>query len=198
MSNPPSSTLTLVAHPSAPCTTDLQLSVALNPDAVGWHLQYTLHGDLSELIVPEPLCPSPADGLWEHTCFEAFVGTARSPSYQEFNFSPSGQWAAYRFSAERVRDAAAESAAPCNMLTVTCERTTNTLSLKVLLPTELLPIANNTAPSLIGLCAVVETRDGRHSYWALHHPRTDRPDFHHAAGWVHRLPSIPLAQKSTA
>ena len=42
-----------------------------------------------------------ADVLWQHTCFEAFVAPAGAPGYHEFNFSPSLDWAIYRFSAYR-------------------------------------------------------------------------------------------------
>ena len=31
---------------------------------------------------------SPVDGLWRHTCFEAFVGIPGAEPYYEFNFSP--------------------------------------------------------------------------------------------------------------
>jgi hypothetical protein len=36
-----------------------------------------------------------------HTCFEAFVAPAGINGYYEFNFSPSTDWAVYRFSAYR-------------------------------------------------------------------------------------------------
>ena len=41
------------------------------------------------------------EGLWRHTCFEAFIKAPGRTSYHEFNFAPSGQWAAYRFDAYR-------------------------------------------------------------------------------------------------
>jgi len=33
------------------------------------------------------------DELWQHTCFEAFIGTSSGAGYYEFNFAPSTQWA---------------------------------------------------------------------------------------------------------
>lgn len=188
--------LTLLAHPAAPCATALQLRVVLAPDVTGWRLQYTLTGDLSAVAIPEPLPPGPADGLWQHTCFEAFVGMASSEAYREFNFSPSGQWAAYRFSTERVRDPAAESTA--TPPAITFEHTASALTLQVWLPPALLPTPEHNASLVIGLNAVVETRDGPLSYWALHHPRAERPDFHHAGGWTHRLHPAPSALQSPA
>ena len=132
MPGPHAAALTLLAHPAAPCAEGLQLAVTLAPDDAGWRVQYMLAGGLSALAIPEPLPPGPADGLWQHTCFEAFVGMAGSAAYREFNFSPSGQWAAYRFSAERVRDLAAESSG--HPPVITCERTAHSLTLNVWLP----------------------------------------------------------------
>ncbi len=42
-----------------------------------------------------------SDGLWRHTCFEAFIRASSDIGYYELNFSPSGQWAAYQFSGYR-------------------------------------------------------------------------------------------------
>lgn len=52
---------------------------------------------MARLLIPEPKNSARTDLLWEHTCFEAFIGLSGSPAYREFNFSPSGQWAAYAF-----------------------------------------------------------------------------------------------------
>lgn len=196
MPGPHAAALTLLAHPAAPCAEGLQLAVMLAPEGEGWELRYTLTGDLSAVAIPEPLPPGPADGLWQHTCFEAFVGAAGSAAYREFNFSPSGQWAAYRFSAERARDPAAESADQPPV--ITCERAAKALNLSVWVPAALLPPLEDPAPLKIGLNAVIETRDGQLSYWALHHPRAERPDFHHAGGWTHRLHPAPTALQSPA
>jgi len=126
------------------------------------------------------------DGLWQHTCFEAFVGSPASSAYREFNFSPSGHWATYAFSAERVR-AAPSQAEPVPH--TACQRHETGLSLDAWLPRESLP---EDGQILLGLAAVVETRDGQLSHWALTHPRT-HPDFHDRRGWALRL-SIALAQ----
>lgn len=197
MPGPHAAALTLLAHPEAPCAEGLQLAAVLVPVGDGWRLRYTLTGDLNALAIPEPLPPGPADGLWQHTCFEAFVGTAGHAAYREFNFSPSGQWAAYRFSAERVRDPAAESSN--HPPAITCERMAHALDLQVWLPPALLPEPAHDASLRIGLNAVIETLDGQLSYWALHHPRAERPDFHHAAGWTHRpFPPHPAPLQSPA
>lgn len=173
----------LSPHPGTPCAAVQRLEVTLVRAASGqaWHLRYELAGDLDRLRVPPASGqPSPRDGLWRHTCFEAFVGTPGSSAYLEFNFSPSGDWAAYAFSAERQRDLAAP-ALPAPR--ITCTQDAQHLVLDAVLPTHGLPDTD----WIVGLSAVIETTDGQPSYWALAHPRA-QPDFHHRAGWTARLP----------
>ncbi len=83
------------------------------------HLSYELSGDLTQIRIPAPQPPIATDGLWEHTCFEVFVAVEGEEGYHEFNFSPSGQWAAYAFSDYRVRRAWAVSQAPVINITQT-------------------------------------------------------------------------------
>ena len=40
----------------------------------GLVLRYEVLGDIDHLRLPTPMPHGPADGLWQHTCFEAFVG----------------------------------------------------------------------------------------------------------------------------
>ena len=168
-------------HPATPGTVVHRLDVSLADAPDGWRLSYRLVGALHALRLPAPAeHPGPTDGLWRHTCFEAFVGTAGHPRYREFNFSPSRDWAAYAFSAERQRDPAAPTGpAP----RIACAHDARTLTLDVWLPADALPATGG----LLGLSAVVETTDGTLSYWALAHPRA-QPDFHHPVGWTARVP----------
>ena len=48
---------------------------------------------------PEATARVRTDELWRTTCFEAFVRT--DGGYVEYNLSPSGAWAAYRFDGYR-------------------------------------------------------------------------------------------------
>lgn len=194
----PARPLALTCHPATPCPLDLQLSVSLaaagTETGAGWLLHYRITGDTAGLRVPPPSVPGPADGLWQHTCLEAFVARAGEPAYQEFNFSPSGRWAAYRFSAERVRDLPAEAAAPACAPELVFVEQPQSMDLQVWLSREALPPAAAGAPLMLGLSAVLETRGGQLSYWALHHTAA-RPDFHHRAGFAHvlDLPPFPTA-----
>lgn len=194
----PASNLRLVCHPATPCTLSIALSCTVWTDAgqrPHLQLRYELVGNLSDLRLPAPVPEGTADGLWQHTCFEAFASPAGGSAYQEFNFSPSGQWASYRFSAERVRHFAAEVGQRLGPRTqrprLQVQRHTDRLVLQASLVPEALTGVSNNGVLRLGLSAVVEDSAGRLSYWALHHPGT-QPDFHHPAGFVHALPWPPL------
>jgi hypothetical protein len=144
-------------------------------------LRFQLEGEMNALRIPEEAEAGFTDGLWQHTCFEAFIATADSPAYREFNFSPSGQWAAYAFTDYRQRDLSwTPSAAPHMQLRLMPE----TLDLEVTLPAALLFAPSR--PLDIGLTAVIETSGLTLSYWALAHPG-ERPDFHQRAAFTLRL-----------
>ncbi len=64
--------------------------------------RYTLSGHPGGVKIPARRACVRADELWRHTCFEAFLKTPGESGYRELNFSPSGEWAAYRFDAYRA------------------------------------------------------------------------------------------------
>lgn len=119
------------------------------------------------------------DGLWCHTCCEAFVGPAGEAAYREFNFSPSGQWAVYGFSAYRQREDLRLAAIPA----VSFNRDNDLWRLEANVPVVLLPDGDLE----LGLAVVLETAGGCLDYLALHHP-AERPDFHDRRGFILRLP----------
>ncbi len=155
---------------------------------------YRLRGDMVRLRIPGRQMPGPADGLWEHTCCELFAAVAGETAYREFNFSPSGQWAAYAFSDYRQRDPALEAIFAQSLPPLLdVERTAGRLELTVRLASDALPPLPEGRSWQLALAAVVEAADlvdGRHSYWSLHHPAA-HPDFHHRDGFVLQLsPSV--------
>lgn len=201
--NPPRSTLPapaleLLCHPASPWQPPYRLTVSLaaagSEEGPGALLQYRLSGPTADLRWPAPATPGPADGLWQRTCFEAFVAVPGASAYREFNFSPSGQWAAYRFQAEREPEATSEiTASPEGGIAIDSEYATDGLLLQAWVPMHLLPPAPAQEDLLWGLSAVLEHQDGRLSYWALTHPQP-QPDFHHPAGrsLVLRWPRLNL------
>ncbi|GAA6140872.1 DOMON-like domain-containing protein [Hydrogenophaga sp. 5NK40-0174] len=180
--------LALQAHPvtSAPWSGGLSVHIALVETPEGPHLQleYLLQGPIARLKWPEPNPQAEfTDGLWQHTCMEAFVGAAGSEAYREFNFSPSGDWAIYDFSRCRERTT---SALPALAPAIACTPRESTLLLTARVPFADVP----SGPSLQwNLSAVLEDHDGQLSYWALAHP-ADKPDFHHPQARALTTPSI--------
>ena len=185
----------MICHPATQaCDPSLEISVSLAAaggcSGIGLLLRYEVRGDLNRLRIPDTASPGPADGLWKHTCFEAFVARSDEAAYREFNFSPSGNWAAYRFSDQRIRDESAEALQPQVRPDLQLELGDERLTLLAWLPQNALPECIDTADVQIGLTAVIESIDGRLSYWALHHP-AERPDFHHRGGFQ---PAFELQQ----
>ncbi|MEO8411880.1 MAG: DOMON-like domain-containing protein [Propionivibrio sp.] len=182
--------LDLICHPAtpAPVVRSIDVQVDLLPDG-GIAFAYCLRGDMARLLIPVEPSPERADLLWEHTCFEAFIGVQGETAYHEFNFSPSGQWAAYAFSDYRQRvDVPPGGPAP----QITARLFAGRLELEASVTAAALPANPANAAWQIGLAAVVEaadTVDGSHSYWALRHPAA-RPDFHQRETFALELPCI--------
>jgi hypothetical protein len=166
----------LLRHPASGAVSPLQIDVETVRRSSQCTLTYVLRGDLSHLYVPPKTIPARADALWQHTCFEFFVGAADSPAYWEFNFSPSLQWAAYRFSGYREGMATEMSFSTSRVelqSTATVFRLSATLDVS-----QIRPLATGEVWR-VGLCAVLEDDSQNRSYWALAHP-SEKPDFHHA------------------
>ncbi|MEZ5562927.1 MAG: DOMON-like domain-containing protein [Gammaproteobacteria bacterium] len=145
----------------------------------GLRLCYRLEAEAAHLCLPAPVAGAGrADELWRHTCFEAFVAGSGSRGYREFNFSPSGEWAVYAFTAYRAGMNAPDLAcAP----TLRWQRAADQLSLTATLPSAMLPA--DTGALRLALAAVIEEQSGTISHWALHHP-AGQPDFHHPASFA--------------
>jgi hypothetical protein len=158
----------LERHPASPCAAlrGIEAAVTRGRDG-GLQLAWRLEGDLERVRVPRARPPRVADRLWQHTCCELFIADAAGPGYQEFNFSPSGEWAAYRFTGYRegVPLVAADPK-------IRVQRGAGSLKLEAQVH------AAAKGRLRIGLCAVIEETGGAISYWALRHP-PGKPDFHH-------------------
>lgn len=146
-------------------------------------LRYRVTGQLGRLRLPATGQPAFTHGLWQHTCFEAFVTLDGARAYLESNFSPSGEWALYTFDDYRL---GMQPHRPRQSPVVVCRRGDDVLEIDVTLHLGdwLAPAADDLR---MGAAAVLEDRHGQLSYWALAHPSA-RPDFHHADSFVMPLP----------
>lgn len=175
-------TVSLQFHPSRPPTAKFSLScnVAYGPQQ-DLKLQFELQGDVEHILTATPKArPSRRDGLWQATCFEAFIRFEPSASYREYNFSPSGDWAIYDFSDYR------SGMTPTNVAIapkVSMERSSQRLSIHSLLPES----SCGGSHLRLGLSAILLETDGTMSFWALHHP-TSTPDFHDSEGFCLSVP----------
>lgn len=166
----------LKPHPEHPPLAVRGVAVEMHMADGGVRLRYVVDGP-NAVVWPESSGPVRMDGLWKATCFELFLMFDDEEHYIEFNFSPSGAWAAYAF--DGYRDGMAD------------------------LPRDIVPHINRVADSvevdcdlgglphgelLMSLTAVIEEEGGRRSFWALAHP-PGAPDFHHRDCFGARLPA---------
>jgi hypothetical protein len=174
--------LNLVPHPATPPSE--MFKVWANVDHAGalgvvasTNIWFGIGAPASRFVIPEPKEPVRGVDLWETTCFEAFLRAGDADSYREWNFAPSGEWAAYDFSSYREGRADAEVADPY-------VRVEDNLTWWALGAT----IAVDAEVSWkLGLSAILEEKNGTKSYWALAHPEGDKPDFHDPACFAARL-----------
>lgn len=145
-------------------------------------VRFDLCGDISEVRVPTPVpYGERRDGLWQTTCFEAFV-RGSDDRYMELNLSPSTAWAAYTFDTYRGTPLRPDVDAP--PIDVDCA--TDLLSLTAAVDLSAIEFLRDLDHWRINLTAVIEEADGTKSYWALAHPG-EKPDFHHPDGFVLEL-----------
>jgi hypothetical protein len=145
---------------------------------------YTLEGDLSHIAIPpHERFRERKDHLWDKTCLELFLGMKGSDRYWEFNLSPAGHWNVYSFTSYRrgMREEAAFTSLPFQ---TRVEPETFRLQLDLALG-KILP-GGQAIEAAVG--AVVRSRTGKASHWALAHPGL-RPDFHRRDGFRMILPA---------
>ena len=176
--------LNLLPHPATPpgnpefkLWATVELSAGFGA-ASTLNIWFGVNAPADRFLIPQAAEPERADELWRTTCFEAFVAEPEGSAYREWNFAPSGRWAAYDFTGHRAGMTEAEVAAPPYI------RVEDNLTWWTLGATVAVDSAQSWA---LGLSAVLEEQDGTKSYWALAHAGA-APDFHDRDCFVARLP----------
>ncbi len=172
--------LALMPHPAFPPSSVDSVEVELC--ATDWDdvlLEFRIVG--ANVVLPQARSPARIDGLWKSTCFELFLKVPDLEPYYEFNFSPSGCWAAYAFDGYRTGMHDLQLAVDPH-IHFDPDRP---LALTVDLDLSAIP----GSPMLASISAVIEEQDGTKSFWALAHPPGDRPDFHHHDCFVFEFPA---------
>jgi hypothetical protein len=177
--------LNLVPHSTTP-PSGPEFKVWVNVDHAGslgatasTNIWFGIGAPASRFAIPEDIEePGRAEDLWETTCFEAFLRGDGEQGYREWNFAPSGEWAAYDFTSYRDGRTDAEVTAPY----VRFEDNMTWWALGATIAV----FAEQTWA--LGLSAILEEKDGTKSYWAIAHPEGEKPDFHDPACFAARLP----------
>jgi hypothetical protein len=167
----------LQPHPDHKSLAATSMHAEISAGPRGLRLRYVVSGNIGALRLPAPSASVRSDGLWQHSCFEAFLRRPGEDAYYELNLSPSGEWAFYRLAGYR----SGMEPAPIRPPKIAAQSVAGgyELEAEVELP--------KPGPWRLGLSAVIEERDGRKSYWALAHPPGE-PDFHHAHCFALQLP----------
>jgi hypothetical protein len=180
--------LFLTPHPLSRSLAVDQIEVEIErPRTDQLTLSFTLTGNIPRISVPHISAPVRRRELWKRTCFEAFLRAFKESQYYEFNFSPSTEWAAYKFDDYRTK---MREAPEIDAIQIDWWSEANSYTLQARLKIGSMPdVARATWQ--IGLSAIIEECSGSRSYWSLVHP-TEKPDFHHPASFTHEL--IPREQ----
>ena len=166
----------LTFHPDHPPLDVTSIGVECRHEGERWHFRYLVEG-AARLVLPDRAEPGRADDLWQTTCFEAFVG-GEGLTYREYNFAPSGEWAAYAFDSSREGMRNADHQAE-----VWLDGGEDWIAVEA-------AVSGTFAPgSPLNLTAVIEEQGGHKSYWALAHP-AGPPDFHNRDCFIAHLPPV--------
>jgi hypothetical protein len=163
---------------SEPWLEEIQLEASALWQAGVLSVAFELSDRTASVLLPAASAnPARRDGLWQSTCFEAFLSPAGAAHYWELNLAPNGDWNLYRLDSYRqgLQPEAAIAALPYRI-----QRAAGRLRLQVDLPLQgVLP--ESTAIE-VSLTAVLDQDGHGCSYWAWRHVAAE-PDFHQRASF---------------
>lgn len=171
----------LAPYPGLSFPEDVRVSGVARREGSELHLTWLVEAPEGAIALPAAAAaPQRRTGLWEETCFEFFLAS-QARGYWEFNLSPSGDWAVFRFDGYRsgMRDEAAFAELPFAV-------TRWAGGCKANIVVDMRNLGLGDAPWELAIAAVVREPGGRLTYWALAHPEA-RPDFHAAGAFCLRL-----------
>jgi hypothetical protein len=176
--------LTLQRHAGSACKAVSCIEVeASRPDHHTLMLSFHVTGIIADIALPAAVPSHQADGLWQQSCFEAFIGQPDTDRYCEINLSPSTAWAIYGFEGYRTAMAPLNPDQPPQ---ITTQTEAGRFELRSVITLAGLSSHISLSGWRLGLSAVIEEKGGNLSYWALAHP-SERPDFHDRDCFVHEL-----------
>ena len=145
-------------------------------------INYSVQGDIENILLPISVAPARKDDLWRATCFEFFIAIKDQPRYWEFNMSPSGNWNVYAMDAYRQVNMREELA--FTELSFEFIKTKDEVLLDI--SVDLNPMLQPENILQISVTTIVQTTDGNETYWALAH-HGQYADFHLRESFVIEL-----------
>lgn len=153
---------------------EISLSGTISREGNILFLHYRLAGVIRGIALPaSALYPGRMDDLWKATCFEFFLARKDRPEYWEFNLSPSGDWNVYRMDEYRRGGFRTEPLVPALALETQVKDHAFTLTATV----DLNCLFRTDEAMGVAIAAVIQTKDGSETYWALTHAGP-QADFH--------------------
>jgi hypothetical protein len=178
----------------APAIPEITITGTISRQNNFFEVRYALVGNLDQISLPLPsVNTGRKDDLWKATCFEIFMAWKDQPQYWEFNMSASGDWNVYRMDAYRRIGFREETS--IQQLPLEIQREDHAWT--VVAAIDLNPIFQQNEDLEIGITAVIQTRDGKETYWALTHP-APHADFHLRESFILALApqTRPLGQSA--
>lgn len=180
----PAPEVTLTVFGGPPHARDIVVRASAERWRTTIRARWFVSGRLDRLALPSETGPRVRrDRLWEHTCVEAFLAPVTGTAYWELNVAPTGDWNLYRF--EGPRTGMTPERRFHGLTAFTAAGDDSRFALTATLDVAPIP-ALADGPLAVALAAVLETRSGERSYWALTHPGA-APDFHRRDSFLLRL-----------
>lgn len=137
-----------------------------------------------QIIWPDTTQISQQHYLWEHTCFEVFIGIKGQDGYREINLSPSLAWQQYQFEEYRYPEQMPPQVSQ-DIELVQLKRTHYGMNVSLDLTEFMLKQQLNWYDLIVATTAVIETAQGL-EYFAMQHA-ANQPDFHNKRHWLHEF-----------
>ena len=174
--------ITLQPFTATPLIQSLNCEVWREQDKL--HLDYRLVAQLEALNWPAAIArPQRRMGLWQHTCFECFLGAAVTAGYTEVNVSPNGDWNCFGFQDYRLD---MQVVAQPTVVSIAAEiKDQHQARVHIVLDLQGWSAGLNSLQ--LGLAAVIQDNRGSQHYYALQHIDAN-PDFHHRDTHILTIP----------
>ena len=159
--------------PFSPCLAVEALRYTLlQESSTGLRLTVQLKGSIASELEDVMQVGQREFGLWQHNCFELFLGEPGSAAYWELNLAPNGNWNCFGFNDYRQDQKESDRCAVTEFSAV-CRGLNYQLEAKILTNP---PLQSSGSGLSLGAAAIIETASDL-NYFSIRHGTT--PDFHH-------------------